>query len=275
MFTLNCKGRLLVIDKPMVMGIINITPDSFYDGSRQTDESILSMTTKMVNDGADIIDIGGQSTRPGSERISIKEELKRVLPAIEIILKGFPDTIISVDTYQSAVAEESVNAGAVIINDISAGNMDSDMIFTVAKLGVPYICTHMKGTPENMQDNPSYENITKDVLDFFIKKTGECKQAGINDIIIDPGFGFGKTITHNFKLLKELSVFQMLDKPIMAGLSRKSTIYKTLGVSADDALNGTTALHMLALHNGANILRVHDVKEAKEVIKLFLRYIAV
>ncbi len=229
----------------------------------------------MVNDGADIIDIGGQSTRPGSERISIKEELKRVLPAIEIILKGFPDTIISVDTYQSAVAEKSVNAGAVIINDISAGNMDSDMIFTVAKLGVPYICTHMKGTPENMQDNPSYENITKDVLDFFIKKTGECKQAGINDIIIDPGFGFGKTITHNFKLLKELSVFQMLDKPIMAGLSRKSTIYKTLGVSADDALNGTTALHMLALHNGANILRVHDVKEAKEVIKLFLRYIAV
>ncbi len=275
MFTLNCKGRLLVIDKPMVMGIINITPDSFYEGSRQTDESILSMTTKMVNDGADIIDIGGQSTRPGSERISIKEELKRVLPAIEIILKGFPDTIISVDTYQSAVAEKSVNAGAVIINDISAGNMDSDMIFTVAKLGVPYICTHMKGTPENMQDNPSYENITKDVLDFFIKKTGECKQAGINDIIIDPGFGFGKTITHNFKLLKELSVFQMLDKPIMAGLSRKSTIYKTLGVSADDALNGTTALHMLALHNGANILRVHDVKEAKEVIKLFLRYIAV
>lgn len=275
MFTLNCKGRLLVIDKPMVMGIINITPDSFYDGSRQTDESILSMTTKMLNDGADIIDIGGQSTRPGSERISIKEELKRVLPAIEIILKSFPDTIISVDTYQSAVAEESVNAGAVIINDISGGNMDSDMIFTVAKLGVPYICTHMKGTPENMQDNPSYENITKDVLVFFIKKTGECKQAGINDIIIDPGFGFGKTITHNFKLLKELSVFQMLDKPIMAGLSRKSTIYKTLGVSADDALNGTTALHMLALHNGANILRVHDVKEAKEVIKLFLRYIAV
>jgi dihydropteroate synthase len=273
MFTLNCKGKLLVIDKPLVMGIINITSDSFYEGSRsQTVESILSQATKMIGEGADIIDIGGQSTRPGSERISVKEELQRVLSAIETILKNFPETIISVDTYQAIVAEECVRSGAAIINDISAGNMDSEMISTVAKLKVPYICMHMKGTPENMQQQPTYENITKEVLDFFIQKTDECRRAGINDVIIDPGFGFGKTISHNFTLLKELSAFKMLDKPIMAGLSRKSTIYKTLGITAGEALNGTSVLNTLALQNGANILRVHDVKEAKEVIKLYEQY---
>ena len=273
MFTLNCKGKLLVIDKPLVMGIINITSDSFYEGSRsQTVESILSQATKMIGEGADIIDIGGQSTRPGSERISVKEELQRVLSAIETILKNFPETIISVDTYQAIVAEECVRSGAAIINDISAGNMDSEMISTVAKLKVPYICMHMKGTPENMQQQPTYENITKEVLDFFIQKTDECRRAGINDVIIDPGFGFGKTISHNFTLLKELSAFKMLEKPIMAGLSRKSTIYKTLGINTNEALNGTTVLNTLALQNGANILRVHDVKEAKEVIKLYEQY---
>ncbi len=273
MFTLNCKGKLLVIDKPLVMGIINITSDSFYEGSRsQTVESILSQATKMIGEGADIIDIGGQSTRPGSERISVKEELQRVLSAIETILKNFPETIISVDTYQAIVAEECVRSGAAIINDISAGNMDSDMIPTVAKLQVPYICMHMKGTPENMQQQPTYENVTKEVLDFFIQKTDECRRAGINDVIIDPGFGFGKTISHNFTLLKELSAFKMLEKPIMAGLSRKSTIYKTLGINTNEALNGTTVLNTLALQNGANILRVHDVKEAKEVIKLYEQY---
>jgi dihydropteroate synthase len=273
MFTLNCKGKLLVIDKPLVMGIINITSDSFYEGSRsQTVESILSQATKMIGEGADIIDIGGQSTRPGSERISVKEELQRVLSAIETILKNFPETIISVDTYQAIVAEECVRSGAAIINDISAGNMDSDMIPTVAKLQVPYICMHMKGTPQDMQEHPSYENVTKEVLDFFIQKTDECRRAGINDVIIDPGFGFGKTISHNFTLLKELSAFKMLEKPIMAGLSRKSTIYKTLGINTNEALNGTTVLNTLALQNGANILRVHDVKEAKEVIKLYEQY---
>jgi dihydropteroate synthase len=273
MFTLNCKGKLLVIDKPLVMGIINITSDSFYEGSRsQTVESILSQATKMIGEGADIIDIGGQSTRPGSERISVKEELQRVLSAIETILKNFPETIISVDTYQAIVAEECVRSGAAIINDISAGNMDSDMIPTVAKLQVPYICMHMKGTPQDMQEHPSYENVTKEVLDFFIQKTDECRHAGINDVIIDPGFGFGKTISHNFTLLKELSAFKMLEKPIMAGLSRKSTIYKTLGITAGEALNGTSVLNTLALQNGANILRVHDVKEAKEVIKLYEQY---
>ena len=273
MFTLNCKGKLLVIDKPLVMGIINITSDSFYEGSRsQTVESILSQATKMIGEGADIIDIGGQSTRPGSERISVKEELQRVLSAIETILKNFPETIISVDTYQAIVAEECVRSGAAIINDISAGNMDSEMISTVAKLKVPYICMHMKGTPQDMQEHPSYENVTKEVLDFFIQKTDECRRAGINDVIIDPGFGFGKTISHNFTLLKELSAFKMLEKPIMAGLSRKSTIYKTLGINTNEALNGTTVLNTLALQNGANILRVHDVKEAKEVVKLYEQY---
>lgn len=273
MFSLNCKGKLLVIDKPLVMGIINVTPDSFYEGSRQQDvNTILAQATKMINEGADIIDLGGQSTRPGSERISIKEELQRVLPAIEIILKHFPETIISIDTYQSAVAKETVQAGAAIINDISAGNLDNDMIATVAKMQVPYICMHMKGVPQDMQQQPTYENVTREVLDFFIQKTDECLRAGIHDVIVDPGFGFGKTISHNFTLLKELPAFRMLDKPIMAGLSRKSTIYKTLGVTAEEALNGTTVLNTLAVQNGANILRVHDVKEAKQVVTLLSRF---
>jgi len=275
MFTLNCNGKLLVIDKPMVMGIINLTPDSFYEGSRQqTNASIIAQASKMIDEGVDIIDVGGQSTRPGSNRISIKEELHRVIPAIEIILKDFPETIISVDTYQSAVAMEAIKTGASIINDISAGNMDNDMLETVAKLQAPYICMHMKGTPQDMQVDASYDNVTREVLDFFIQKTEQCREAGINDVIIDPGFGFGKTISHNFTLLKELAAFKMLEKPIMAGLSRKSTIYKTLGATAAEALNGTTALNTLAIQNGANILRVHDVKEAREVIKLYERYVS-
>jgi len=275
MFTLNCNGKLLVIDKPMVMGIINLTPDSFYEGSRQqTNASIIAQASKMIDEGVDIIDVGGQSTRPGSNRISIKEELHRVIPAIEIILKDFPETIISVDTYQSAVAKEAIKTGASIINDISAGDMDKDMLETVAKLQAPYICMHMKGTPQDMQVDASYDNVTREVLDFFIQKTDQCREAGINDVIIDPGFGFGKTISHNFTLLKELAAFKMLEKPIMAGLSRKSTIYKTLGSTAGEALNGTTALNTLAIQNGANILRVHDVKEAREVIKLYERYVS-
>jgi len=273
MFTLNCKGRLLVIDKPLVMGIINVTPDSFYEESRQQSiDSVLQQVTKMLEEGADIIDVGGQSTRPGSERISVDEELKRVIPVIESINKKFPDTIISIDTYQSKVAAACVDAGASVINDISAGSMDEGMIETVAKFKVPYICMHMKGTPENMQEKAEYENVTAEVLDFFINKIDELKRAGINDIIIDPGFGFAKNIKQNFKLLKELSAFKMLGKPILAGLSRKSTIYKTLGITPEEALNGTTSLNTLALQNGANILRVHDVKDAKEAINLFIKY---
>lgn len=270
MFTLNCKGRLLVIDKPLVMGVINATPDSFYGGSRLAGvDEIVAKAEKMLNDGADIIDIGGQSTRPGSELISADEEIGRVVPAINAIANKFPEVFISIDTFYSKVAIAAVNAGATIVNDISAGSMDNKMIETVAELKVPYILMHMKGTPQTMQQNAVYENVTREVLDFFIAKTNDLKNAGIVDIIIDPGFGFAKTIDQNFELLKNLSVFKMLDKVMMLGISRKSTIYKTLGVNADDALNGTTILNTIGLMNGASILRVHDVKEAKEAVKLF------
>ncbi|MEO6452489.1 MAG: dihydropteroate synthase [Ginsengibacter sp.] len=274
MFTLNCRGKLIVIEKPAVMGIINTTPDSFFSESRaQNHTNILGHAKKMIDEGVDIIDIGGQSTRPGSKRITADEELLRVIPAIEIILKKFPDTLISIDTYYSTVAAASVAAGAGMVNDISAGSLDSAMLSTVAVLNVPYVCMHMKGTPESMQHEPPYENVIKEVLDFFIEKTAACKAAGINDVIIDPGFGFGKTSTNNFRLLKNLGVFKLLDKPVLVGISRKSTIYKTLNIVAEDALNGTTVLHTLALQNGANILRVHDVKEAKEAIVLYQKYI--
>ena len=270
MFTLNCKGRLLVIDKPLVMGIINATPDSFYGGSRFDGvDKIVAKAEKMLDDGADIIDIGGQSTRPGSELIAADEEIGRVVPAIKAIANKFPKTIISIDTFYSKVAIHAVEAGATIINDISAGSMDNKMVETVAQLRVPYILMHMKGTPQTMQQNAVYENVTREVLDFFIAKTNELKNAGIVDIIVDPGFGFAKTIDQNFELLRNLSVFKMLDKAIMLGISRKSTVYKTLGVNAEDALNGTSVLNTMGLMNGASILRVHDVKEAKEAVKLF------
>ena len=269
MFTLNCNGRLLVINKPIVMGILNSTPDSFYTASRlQTEDSILQQAAEMLNEGATILDMGGQSTRPGSERITAEEEAARVLPAIELVHKKFPEAFISVDTYYAAVAVQAVAAGACIVNDISGATMDEDMLSTVGKLNVPYICMHMKGRPETMQHDPVYENVTREVLDFFIQQTEQCRQQGINDVIIDPGFGFGKTIMHNFQLLKELNVFKMLERPILAGLSRKGTIYKTLHITAEEALNGTTVLNTIALLNGANILRVHDVKDAVEAITL-------
>ena len=269
MFTLNCKGRLLVIDQPLVMGIINATPDSFFGRSRFNGVGeIVTEAEKMLNDGADMIDIGGQSTRPGSELIPADEEIKRVVPAIKAITDKFPKAFISIDTFYSKVAIAAVDAGAAVVNDISAGSMDNKMIETVAELKVPYVLMHMKGTPQTMQQNTTYENATREVLDFFIAKTHELKNAGIVDIIIDPGFGFAKTIDINFELLKNLSVFKMLDKAIMLGISRKSTIYKTLGVSADEALNGTSVLNTIGLMNGASILRVHDVKEAREAVKL-------
>ena len=269
MFTLNCKGRLLVIENPIVMGIINVTPDSFYEGSRfMGEEKILFEAEKMLKEGAEILDIGGQSTRPGSIQLSEDDELKRVIEPIELLHKNFPDAIISIDTYQSKVAVEAVSAGASMVNDISGGNMNTEMLQTVGKLNVPYICMHMQGTPQTMQKEPHYENLIKELLDFFVQKINDCKKAGIHDVIIDPGFGFGKTIKHNFELLQNLTVFKMLEKPLMVGISRKSTIYKTLGITANEALNGTTVLHTIGLLNGANILRVHDVKEAKEAIKL-------
>ncbi|CAN5496145.1 dihydropteroate synthase [soil metagenome] len=273
MFTLNCRGRLLTINQPIVMGIINTTPDSFFSGSRQqTIDAALAQAEKMINEGATILDIGGQSTRPGCEKISAAEETERVISIIAAIRKSFTETIISIDTYYAAVAKEAVQAGASIVNDISGGLMDEQMLPTVATLKVPFICMHMKGNPQNMQEHAVYEDITKEVLEYFIERTEACRLAGINDVIIDPGFGFSKTIAHNFELLRNIAALKMLEKPILLGVSRKGTIYKTLGITAEDALNGTTVLNTIGLLNGALILRVHDVKEAIEAIKLLQAY---
>lgn len=273
MFTLNCKGRLLVIDQPIVMGIINVTPDSFYSDSRQhTIDAVLRKTEQMLKEGATILDIGGQSTRPGSEKLTAEEELKRVFGPVEAIHTNFPEAFISIDTYYSFVAKEAVTLGASIINDISAGSIDSEMISTVASLSVPYVLMHMQGTPQTMQQEPVYKNVTREILDFFIQKTDKLKKIGIKDIIIDAGFGFGKKIQHNFELLHNLSVFKMLNQPVLLGISRKSFIYKTIKISVEDSLNGTIALHAAGLINGATILRVHDVKEAVETIKLISAY---
>lgn len=269
MFTLNCNGRLLVADKPLVMGIINATPDSFYAGSRQhTIDGILKQAEIMLQQGADILDIGGQSSRPGSIVVGEEEELKRVIDGIAALHDRFPGAFISVDTYYSKVAREAVAAGAGIINDISAGTMDADMFSMAASLKVPYVLMHMQGTPQTMQQSPQYDNVTREVLDFLIAKTELLKKAGVNDVIIDPGFGFGKTIAHNFELLCNLSVFKIISHPLLLGISRKSTISKTLGITAEEALNGTTVLNTIGLMNGADIIRVHDVKEAKEAIQL-------
>lgn len=269
MFSWNLKGTLRIVENPLVMGILNITPDSFYTGNRHlTENSWLMAAEKMVLEGADILDIGGQSTRPGSDRIGIEEELRRVLPVIEELYRRFPETILSVDTYQSRVAIEAVAAGASMVNDISGGEMDKEMIPAVGGLSVPYVCMHMQGRPETMQRSPTYEDVVSEVLDFFMRKRIECRDAGIHDLVLDPGFGFGKTIEHSFQLLRGLSTFKITGLPILAGLSRKSTIFKTLGVTAAEALNGTTVANTIALMQGADILRVHDVKEAKEAITL-------
>jgi dihydropteroate synthase len=273
MFTLNCKGKLLVVDQPIVMGIINITPDSFYSGSRSGSiDDILFRAEDMINNGATILDVGGQSTRPNSMQIPAEEEIRRVIPAIEAIHKQFPDQVLSVDTFYCNVAKEAIAAGASIINDVSAGTMDEEMLPVVAELKVPYVLMHMLGKPQTMQQNPEYKNVTLDVFDFLHFKLAELVKMGINDIIMDVGFGFGKTAAHNFQLLRELSFFRQLGKPVMVGLSRKATIYKTLVIGPDEALNGTTALHTIALLNGANLLRVHDVKEAVQAVKLFMEY---
>ena len=273
MFTLNCKGRLLTAAKPLVMGIINITPDSFYDGSRQQSTAgIVQQATQMLEAGAAILDIGGQSTRPGSQLLNEAEEKARVIPAIEAIMQQFPDAIISIDTFYAGVAKDAVAAGASIVNDVSGGQMDDRMLDTVATLRVPYVCMHIKGTPQTMQQFAVYDNVTTEVLDYFIKKTADCKKAGIHDVIIDPGFGFAKNSEQNFTLLRELEVLKITGKPVLVGLSRKATIYKTLGVTPAEALNGTTVMNTMALQNGAAILRVHDVKEAVEAVKLFCAY---
>jgi dihydropteroate synthase len=261
------------VENPWVMGILNITPDSFYEGSRfREKDDLLEAAEKMVRDEADILDIGGQSSRPGAKRISINEELDRVTGAIHAIHQEFPETLISIDSFYSAVAKAAVQAGASIINDISGGKIDDQMLNTAASLQTPFVCMHMRGDPENMQENIHYENIVLEILDFFIERIAACKVAGINDIILDPGFGFGKTIQDNFHLLGKLEMFTMLGFPLLAGLSRKSTVYRTLGIKADEALNGSTVLHTVALLKAVKILRVHDVKEAKEAVKLIMAY---
>ena len=269
MFTLNCKGRLLIINEPIVMGILNITPDSFYAGSRfQENNRIIDTVGRMIEDGATIIDIGGQSTRPGAEKISADEEAKRVIPVIETIRKTFPNLFISIDTYYADVARHSVIAGADIVNDISAGLLDPGMPEAVAQLNVPIIAMHMKGTPQTMQGLTHYEHLLPEILEYFIERISHLEAAGIKDIILDPGFGFAKTIEQNFLLLAGLENLKILQKPMLAGLSRKSMVYKTLNTTPEASLNGTTVLNTIALTKGANILRVHDVKEAAECIKL-------
>ena len=252
------------------MGVLNVTPDSFFDGGKYEDvNALLDQVEKMILDGATIIDVGGMSSRPGAEIIDAAEELNRVIPIIKKIKEHFPDVIISIDTVRSKVAQESVMAGASIINDISAGSIDEKMFETVAELNVPYILMHMRGKPEDMQQNPDYQDVTKTVLDFFIKKVGELRALGVKDIILDPGFGFGKSIQHNYQLLQNFAIFEILDLSLLAGVSRKSMIYKVINSTPQEALNGTTVLNTFALERGAKILRVHDVKEAKETITLW------
>jgi dihydropteroate synthase len=251
------------------MGIINATPDSFYAASRWTrTDGILQQAAWMLQQGADILDIGGQSSRPGAEQVTVSEELRRVIEPIAALRAHYPQAILSIDTYRSLVAAEAVAAGASMVNDVGAGNLDQDMLRVVGVLGVPYVCVHMKGTPATMLQHAVYDNVCLEVMDFFIHKIAQCRLAGIRDIIVDPGFGFAKTSKHNFDLLRHLSLFKSLDCPVLLGLSRKSTIYKLLGISAEEALNGTTVLHTVGLLEGAQILRVHDVKEAVETIKL-------
>jgi len=273
--TINCKGKLLDLSQPIVMGILNVTPDSFFDGGKWSDERyLLSQVDKILSEGAKIIDVGGMSTRPGAEIVSVDEELKRVIPAIKLIVQHFSDAIISVDTIRANVASNAIENGAAIINDISGGTFDEAMISTVASLQVPYVVMHKKGMPKDMQQNPVYENVVTEVFDFLQQQVQKCKQVGIKDVIVDVGFGFGKTLEHNFSLLKNLEVFKQINCPVLFGVSRKNMITKTLNIKNADALNGTTALNMAGLMKGANIIRVHDVKEAVEVVKLYNNIIA-
>ncbi|MFI5220800.1 MAG: dihydropteroate synthase [Bacteroidia bacterium] len=266
--TLNCKGKLLSLEYPVIMGILNVTSDSFYDGGKYSSMgNALTHAGKMLKEGAAIIDIGGYSSRPGAEEISLDEELKRTIPVIESVAERFPEAILSIDTFRSTVAFEAVNAGAHIVNDISAGD-DDEMISTVAKLKVPFVMMHKKGSPKTMQQDPHYENVTQEVMNYFTRKIALGRSAGIIDLIIDPGFGFGKKLNHNYQLLHSLNDFQIFGLPILAGISRKKMIQQVTGTSVADALNGTSAANTIALVKGANILRVHDVKEAVECVNI-------
>ncbi|MEZ7498045.1 dihydropteroate synthase [Flavobacterium sp. Arc3] len=268
--TINCKGQLIDLSTPKVMGILNVTPNSFFDGGRYNDErELLSQVNKMINDGATFIDIGAYSSKPNAEFVSEEEELGRIIPAIQIILKNFPDALLSIDTFRSEVAKACIENGAAIINDISAGNMDDAMFEIIAKYKVPYIMMHMRGTPQTMQGMTNYDDIVKEMLFYFSEKINKARSLGINDLIIDPGFGFAKTIDQNYEVLRKTELFQLLELPLLVGVSRKSMIYKQLNSSAKEALNGTTVLNTIALSKGATILRVHDVKEAVECVQLW------
>ena len=269
--TLQIDGRLIRLNKPRLMGIVNLTPDSFFEASRveKSLEKIAAVVKSHVLNGASILDLGGYSSRPGAAEVSVQEEIDRVIPAVNWITSHYPEILISIDTFRARVAEESIRSGAHIINDISAGDLDSEMIQTVAKLNVPYIAMHMRGNPQNMQKKTNYSDILVEILYYFAEKLEQFKKFGIKDVIIDPGFGFAKTLDQNYFLLRNLCQFQSFSLPILVGISRKSMISKALDVEADQALNGTTALNMFALCHGANILRVHDVREANETLKLY------
>lgn len=273
MSTINCKGRLIDLSTPKVMGILNVTPDSFFDGGtlKNADE-VVQKVEKMLDEGADFIDLGGYSSRPGAAFVSVEEELNRVVPIVEILVEKFSDILISIDTFRSDVAQKAIEAGAAMINDISAGMLDENMIPTVAKLQVPYIMMHMRGTPQTMQTLTEYTDLIKEINFYFSERIALARSFGLNDIIIDPGFGFAKTTEQNFELLQKMELLQMTGLPILAGISRKSMIYKTLQTTPDNALNGTTFLHAFCLQKGASFLRVHDVKEAVECVKLMCRF---
>lgn len=268
--TINCNGRLIDLSEPKIMGILNTTPNSFYDGgSSESMDIILKKVEKHIADGADILDIGGYSTKPGAEEVSEEDELMRTIPVIEALIKKYPELIISIDTFRGSVARAAINAGASIINDVSGFELDEEMLPTIAELKVPYILMHMKGTPQNMQNNPTYKDISLEVNEYFAKKIATLRSLGINDIILDPGFGFAKTLEHNYELFSKMEVLGYNEFPILVGISRKSMIHKFFDTTPQEALNGTTALNMVALQKGAKILRVHDVKEAKETLKIY------
>jgi len=267
--TINCKGQLIDLSSPKVMGILNVTPDSFYDGGfHKSDKDILLHVNKMLQEGATFIDIGAYSSKPNAEYVSETDELKRILPIVELILKEFPDALLSIDTFRSQIAKSCIEAGAALVNDISAGKLDQNMMHIIANLHVPYIMMHMRGTPQTMQQQITYQHLTKDIIFYFSEQISKAKKLGIVDMVIDPGFGFAKTREQNFELLNHLELLKILDKPILVGVSRKSMIYRTLETNPSEALNGTSVLNTIALQKGASILRVHDVKEAVECVKL-------
>ena len=270
MSTINCKGTLVNLSTPKVMGIVNVTPDSFFDGGKLTNSNeIVLQVDRMLRDGATFIDLGGYSSKPGAEFVSETEELNRVVPIVKLLVEKFPDILLSIDTFRSEVAKQAIEHGAALINDISAGLLDEKMLETVAKLQVPYIMMHMKGTPKTMQSLANYDDLLKEMNFYFSERVAKARSFGLNDIIIDPGFGFAKTLEQNYELLQNLELLQFHDLPILAGISRKSMIYNALETSPENALNGTTFLHAFCLQKGANILRVHDVKEAVECVSLF------